>query len=85
MDHILAAKIEDGLELNVNSEEAQDLKRVTLKELVAGMEADPELFTPWFRLIVKKYFINERWWSCINQDDWSFAKEATKTTSQCVS
>lgn len=43
---------------NLNKEEVNDYKYISLEELKMNMELHPEQYTPWFRIIMGEYYTN---------------------------
>ena len=44
-----------SIELNLNSDEVSATRWVDAKTLQAEIDADPEQFTPWFRIYMNRY------------------------------
>lgn len=60
IDYILFVKA--NVTLNLNKEEVENARYVTLKELQTMMQPDSGmLWSPWFRIIVEKFLVH--WWS----------------------
>lgn len=53
-DHILVGNFQG--EPNLNPEEAEDYKWVSLEELKQDMEGNPQKYTEWFKIIFEKYY-----------------------------
>ena len=65
IDYVLffTIKSRESITLNPHPDEVDDVKWVTKDELVAMMERKDLLFSPWFRIIVKKWIIGSGWWN----------------------
>ena len=64
IDYILFIKAD--VQLNLNKEEVEDSKYVTLKELQAMMHSNSGmLWSPWFRIIVDSFLIH--WWKDLDR------------------
>ena len=53
-DHIFTGKFDN--EPNLNPEEADDYKWISLKNLKKEIKKNPESFTVWFRIAMEKIF-----------------------------
>ena len=72
----LVVKSKDEITLKPNKEEVDDVKWVSQTKLEAMMNDSSLLFSPWFRIIVKKWMVNENGW-------WKDLKETMETDKHC--
>ncbi|MDY7394155.1 isopentenyl-diphosphate Delta-isomerase [Aureibaculum sp. 2210JD6-5] len=54
LDHILVGSYNDNP--NINTEEVQAFKWMTLEDVKSDMEVQPELYTEWFKIIFDKFY-----------------------------
>lgn len=59
LDHVLVGNYNDSP--NINGEEVQAFKWMTLEDVKSDMEVQPELYTEWFKIIFNRFYshINE--------------------------
>ena len=78
IDYVLlfVVKSKDEITLNPNSEEVEDVKWVSVSKLDEMMKDSSLLFSPWFRIIMKKWVLGENGW-------WNDLKETMTTDKQC--
>jgi hypothetical protein len=67
IDYVLFFCVKNKSELTVkpHPDEVDDVKWVSPKKLVDMMDDKSLLFSPWFRLITKKWLLNS-WWKDLN-------------------
>jgi isopentenyl-diphosphate delta-isomerase len=78
IDYVLFFVVKDKSEitLNLNKEEVEDVKWVTQEKLLEMMNDKNLLFSPWFRIIVKKWVLGKNGW-------WNDLKETMETDKFC--
>jgi len=54
LDHVMVGKFSD--EPNINKEEVESYKWMTLEAIKADMEIQPEIYTEWFKIIFKESY-----------------------------
>lgn len=54
LDHVMVGKFSD--EPNINKEEVESYKWMTLEAVKADMEIQPEIYTEWFKIIFKESY-----------------------------
>ncbi|QOD61648.1 isopentenyl-diphosphate Delta-isomerase [Polaribacter haliotis] len=54
LDHVMVGKFEDAP--NINKEEVEDYKWMTLDAVKKDMEDNPEIYTEWFKIIFDKSY-----------------------------
>jgi len=68
IDYVLFYTVPSKSDLTINGhpDEVDDVKWVTRDGLIAMMEDESLLFSPWFRLICKKWLL-DHWWKDLNR------------------
>jgi len=54
LDHVLVGNYNDSP--NINGEEVQAFKWMTLEDVKSDMEVQPELYTEWFKIIFNRFY-----------------------------
>ncbi len=54
LDHVMIGLYDENPEINF--EEVQDFKWMTVKAVKSDMEKQPEVYTEWFKIIFKEYY-----------------------------
>ncbi|WP_117880742.1 isopentenyl-diphosphate Delta-isomerase [Aureibaculum luteum] len=54
LDHVLVGSYDDNP--NINSEEVEAFKWMTLEEVKSDMQKRPELYTEWFKIIFDRFY-----------------------------
>ncbi|QCX38872.1 isopentenyl-diphosphate Delta-isomerase [Aureibaculum algae] len=54
LDHVLVGSFNDNP--NINSEEVEAFKWMTLEEVKSDMQKQPELYTEWFKIIFDRFY-----------------------------
>jgi isopentenyl-diphosphate delta-isomerase type 1 len=73
---LLVVKSKDDITLKPNPEEVDDVKWVTPSKLDEMMSDKSLLFSPWFRIIMKKWVLGKNGW-------WNDLKETMETDKHC--
>jgi len=78
IDYVLFFTVptKDALTIRPRPDEVDDVKWVTKSKLVSMMNDPKLLFSPWFRIIVAKWALNDGGW-------WDNLKETMETDKQC--
>jgi len=69
IDYVLFSKVRSKscLTINPHPDEVDEVKWVTQPQLLKMMEDKTLLFSPWFRIICKKWFLGPKgWWHNLN-------------------
>jgi isopentenyl-diphosphate delta-isomerase len=66
IDYVLVVKQNSPI-LDLNPNEVMSIRYISKSALIDLLDSDPQLFTPWFRLISRHFLL--KWWDNINNLD----------------